>query len=745
VYSVNLRIGSYTASSLQAEITKKLNSVRRTQGIHNGSLLTGNYHFFVVTLDINTDIVTFTSLIMTNLPNNPFSTTAGTGVILVNSPGHGYKTNSNIYIYGSKQVGGIPGVTFDGFQIITVINSNTFTFQVNVNAASTATGGGNVLQSGQKAPFQLLWGEYDFTVAQNIGYPLEDSSQLIYTNISSLQNIFQMIINLVVPHNFSKTYAYIGNSVNIGYTLNGNFVTFNSYEIVDITGLNSLLVSVSSNDEYLNLSGNSQAVYLQFNQNIFQVFSYEQYIIPSILVNTYTSHNYTLSDVNIGISIVNTSNPAITNDPSYDGNYNITSVPSSTSLILPGVIGNINVHTDGNYGNISRQSPISTWIVYISSFLINYRVSVSGITYSKITTVVPHLLNTGDYIFFNNVNSSPILSTSYRITSVLSSYSFEIQLVLSNLDTASILKGQAFIGTGLITISYPSHGFNTILSISNGTPVTSVVGSLTITTLPLIITTITNHNLSDNNLVRLSNTQTTPNIDGGGYIVTVISSDTFSIVNPNNSFVALTNVPVYTSGNYPILGLSNNFYLYGVEDIAGISKTLLNNTLFQVRDIKDLNTFTFIMQNAFANDLIKGGGSEVYISSLRHGYSGIQTNTKNGILNRSINLEGENYCFLTCPTLGTIRNTGKVNNIFARISLDQSPGFLCSSYLSNPKIFNTVPLALLSELEFSVVSYNNTLYEFFDLDYSFCLEITEVIDQVEGLNISSKRGIVDTK
>jgi hypothetical protein len=34
VYSVNLRIGSYTASSLQAEITKKLNSVRRTQGIH---------------------------------------------------------------------------------------------------------------------------------------------------------------------------------------------------------------------------------------------------------------------------------------------------------------------------------------------------------------------------------------------------------------------------------------------------------------------------------------------------------------------------------------------------------------------------------------------------------------------------------------------------------------------------------------------------------------------------------------
>ena len=59
----------------------------------------------------------------------------------------------------------------------------------------------------------------------------------------------------------------------------------------------------------------------------------------------------------------------------------------------------------------------------------------------------------------------------------------------------------------------------------------------------------------------------------------------------------------------------------------------------------------------------------------------------------------------------------------------------------NPKIFDTAPLYELTELEFSVVNYDNTLYEFNDLDYSFVLEITEEIDVTEAFNYSSRRGI----
>ena len=35
-------------------------------------------------------------------------------------------------------------------------------------------------------------------------------------------------------------------------------------------------------------------------------------------------------------------------------------------------------------------------------------------------------------------------------------------------------------------------------------------------------------------------------------------------------------------------------------------------------------------------------------------------------------------------------------------------------------------------------------YEFNDLDYSFTLQITEVIDITDNFNLSSKRGIIDT-
>ena len=50
----------------------------------------------------------------------------------------------------------------------------------------------------------------------------------------------------------------------------------------------------------------------------------------------------------------------------------------------------------------------------------------------------------------------------------------------------------------------------------------------------------------------------------------------------------------------------------------------------------------------------------------------------------------------------------------------------------------------VADLEFSVVNYNNQKYDFLDLDYSFVLEITEIIDQTTAFNMSSRRNLVDT-
>jgi hypothetical protein len=323
-------------------------------------------------------------------------------------------------------------------------------------------------------------------------------------------------------------------------------------------------------------------------------------------------------------------------------------------------------------------------------------------TKTIITTSNAHLLTTGDYVYIDNTDSSPVIDDTVNgyIVTVLTSTTFEI--------TASITMG----GT---------------------------TGDIISTR----ITTRFDHNLTTGQKIRLSGVNSIINgssIDGG-YIVTVISNDEFDI-----GYTGNLTLPVPTPDVLGYIGLSTEFYLYGIpKPIGGIIPNNLNNKKFQIREIIDEHSLYFTCDD-ICNSLEIGGGINVHISNLSHGFRGIQSNLKNSLLNRSINLEGENYAFLCCPQLGTMMNTGDVKNIFARITLDQSPGSMVFAFLSNPKEFDVTPLNLLSELEFSIVNYDGTFYEFNDLDYSFVLEIIEEIDITDSFNLSSRRGTThDTK
>lgn len=754
VYNVELRTGSYTSATLQAEIQNKINLVRRRQGVTTTPSIAPDYHYMVSNLDTDTDIVTLTSLTLQQLPNNPFTTSLSSGVISVLSPDHGFSTNDTVYFVGAKGVAGITSVILNTFHRITVINDNRYSFEVNIKAAETSTGGGNTVKAGIKAPFQLLWGENNSTIAQNIGYPLENSSELIKTNVESLQNIVQMDIQLNYVHNFDFTYDYIGKNVNVGTMVSGTFIVYATYLITFIPTTTSIRVQVSNDGVINNLINNAQANLLKLeNREPIPIESYSKYIVQSFLITTFTEHNYNLRDINTTIKLSNTTDPNVEDDVSYDGNYLIQAIPSSNTIILPGVLGPQNTHSTNIYGTLPRKTPLTTWTVKIVNVINNF-IEINGLLYTRIVTDVPHKMSKGDVITINNLRSTPRLTGEYTIYSVITSTSFLIQVSLVNLDFSNSIN--PYVGTGFITVSFPSHNFNSILNIQNGTVFNLIDNqNNTVPIQPIIITTLNPHKLVVGNVVRLSGTKPTyvngilttgvePSLDGGGYVVhSVDSSDTFSIVKvsgTSDSFTAITPAPII-SGR---LGLNNDFYLYDVEDIGGISKTMINNKLFSVRDIIDENTFTFIAPNVYANFIETGGGSNVHISSLKHGFNPIQQNTKNNVLTRSINLQGEDYCFLTCPQLDTMLNTGNVSNIFSRISLDQPPGYVCFKYLSNPKHFNIMPLDKLSELEFSIVNYDGSLYDFNDLDYSFTLQITEVSDITKSFNISSKRGITDT-
>ena len=692
IYSVELRIGSYLADTLGREMTAKINSLKRKNG-------TSDFHYFDITLDNETDVVSFISLTLTQLINNPIETLSGTGTIKVRAQNHGFSTGDFVYMIGCKTIAGIPASSLNGAFNIIVINNTFFQYEINVNAAETATGGGNTVKIGREAPFQFLFGDYPFTIAPNIGFRLENSSEKINTFIKSIKKFYQVQIILDSPHNFLNTSEFIGSvcTINISNTLpsiDGPRV------ITQVVNPTTFLISVNSPLEIPSF----ETGFITFNNTIYNAISISNFSIDSILVETFQSHNYTLNDINSFFNISETKST-----PPLEGLYKITSIFSDTQFIIAGtIIGESIVTVPDTGGYLSRHNPVTAKTISINN------ITSSGVT-STLYCNENHFLKTGqDIMIYNLVTSPDITSDTIKVIGIINSTTFIISFYCDSIDSSSLVDAK--FGTNVLTLNYPNHGFNQITAIYNSSVVNIV-----------LIDTFLPHNLTNGSLVRISNVNSVPIIDGS-YIITYVDSDTFSISLPHIS----------TVGTFGVIGKSNYFSLYSVNSISGIDATILNNNQFSVLDIINSNTFTFSIGNAFTKTNKVGGGDNVYISSLKHGFSAIQTNTQNNVINRSINLQGENYSFLCSKQLSNIINTGIVKDIFARITLDQSPNNMVFNFLSNPKTFDITPLAKLDNLTLTVRNHDNTLYEFNDLDYSIALEVTELINTSNSFNVSSR-------
>ena len=794
VYEVELRIGSYLATTLQTEIANTLAKVKRQKQ-------TGDFHYFVVNLDIDTDIVTLTSLILQQLEVNPFSVVANSNLVTINMPNHGFGeigTKVDIYILGTKNLASIQSSTLNGSHTATVISDSSLQYEVNVKATETAVGGGNTIKLGQNSPFQLLFGENKNTIAPNIGYPLENSSVRINNYIKDIQNLYQTQIITTTPVDFENTFDYIGKICSI----NGSNTTPNIDGNRVITKvINSTTFYIQTSSEIVGTIVDSGQI--TFGGNTYDILSISPVNINTVSVETFSHHNFDNS--HIGTTVVLSDTISV---PSFDGENIISSVLNENIFIINGSILGTNI------GSLNYPvTELGTGGVFPQNHILET-------TTKKITNVIPgtftrivipsHGLAVGQSIQIYNLITTPSLLSRnagvYKVHSILDSDTFTIDFETIAFDPTTLITENAYIGLNTIIVSFPYHNFNKITSITqpsvnfnivsiinydrsgdlvfdsykvttttphyleagfvvtlsgtNSTPIlnntftvlekisstefiipqfanqllSSNGSSGTVTPKIVEIVTYLNHGLSNGDKVTINNTNATiqagaESLNSGGYVVSVISDDTFRIP---YSYTLLT------PGTSGIIGLTQEFYLYGTKPIGGIPDHALYNLKHIVKDIIDDHTFTFEC-NTFASSSELLDQQNVYINSLFHGFSGSQDNTKNNLLNRSINLEGENYVFLSCPQLATMMNTGNVKNIFARITLDQSPGSMVFSYLSNPKEFLDVPLDKLDELEFSIVNYDGSLYEFNDLDYSFVLEITEVIDTTDAFNFSSRR------
>lgn len=703
VYSVELRIGSYTASRLETEIESKMNLVKRRNK-------TGDFHYFDVHLDIETDVVSFTSLLLTQLDPDPFSTISGTGIINVSLVNHGYSTGDIIYIVGARQLAGILNTFINGPHEIVVVSDDIFQFEIQLKANLTEEGGGSNAKVGKLAPFKLLYGEYQNTIAQNIGYSNENSSEQVVTHIKSVNNIYQVQIVLASPHNLLET--------DIGGTC--VIVSSGTTPNIDGTRVITFILSpttflVSVNDNITVSSVGTGQVFFGLDSHF--INSIQDVRSDTILLETFTKHNYT--HVNNGETIVLYDTVS---QPSMDGDNVIFSVLDDTNIIVYGNLlqgGNVNASVLGEAGYTLMYKPLA-----------HKYVQVTNVVTGTVTTIEApgHGLATGDKVKLYNVYTTPSLiertNGVHTVFSVANDDMFTIEFKTTQVDLSSIEEGEAYIGTSTLTLTFPNHGLNTIISITNSSP-----GFL-------LVQTFLPHNLSNGETIRIMQTNSVPVIDDGGYIISSVPSI--------DSFIISFPISLISPSTYGIIGMSLDFYLYGSARLFGFSHDVLTNSKFYVREIVDENNFTFDIPNYYASERELLGNSRLFISSFFHGFKGVQENTKNGIIERSISLEGENYTFLTSPQLDTMMNTSGIKNVFARIILDQSPGAMIFSFLSTPKVFESVPIERLEELEFSMINHDGSFYEFNDLNYSFVLEISEIRDTSENFNQSSKRGLTNT-
>lgn len=751
VYEVDLRIGSYNIRSLQTEINSSLGLTKRKIGA-------GDFHYFDVQLNRDTDIVSLTSLILIQLDNNPIDLTKGVNTVKVVYPPdkpHNYETGDIIYMIGAKTVGGLSASILNTSHVITVTSPIEIQFDVIVKASESVKGGGNTIKTGKLAPFQLLFGQTDNTIAPNLGFPLENSSQRLDIFISEISPIYLLEIVLDEPHIFENNYNFIGKQCLIVGTNTVPGIAGGTLDIVSIINNTTLIIIsklliVTDNDSNGTLTFTDSGINVTYN--IKSVKNYQQ---DTTVIRTFTDHRLKIHDIGKTITFFNT-----TSQPPIDGEKTILFVPSSTKLIITQKIFTEKRTNDiGSIGSFPVLDPIKTLTKEITGITIG---SYGGS--NKLLVSSPnHGLEIGDSIRLFNVKTIPELNkqtgNSFIINTIPSLNEFIIDF-----DVSSIVTNNPYFGTNTYELIFPNHGFNLITHMTNGVLYDSrteqTVGVKKVTTLlphgfkdersfvDETFTTDGNTTIikskyeKQTQYVRFNKTgwEDYDNIVALNHFkIEYIDDDEFYIYLIDKYDLTLqTNVDTLPNATGGILGLSNDFYLYSVENIGTIKANDINNKLLTVKEIIDENTFRFVIPNIFSDESLDGGGSNVYISSLKHGFKGRQDNTKNTVLNRSINLEGENYSFLCCPQLSTMMNTGKVNDVFARITLDQSPGSLVFSFLSNPKEFDPIPLAQLNQLEFFVRNYDNTLYEFNDLDFSFTLEITEVLDTSDNFNTSSR-------
>jgi len=190
VYSAILTPGNYTETTLATEIERAMNSVQRANGL---------FPNFSVTIDILTDTVTISNISFSTF-SNPFETTTGSSIIIVNYPTHPFLPGNRVTITNAIETGGIPPANINGeFIVVEKIDANSFSIDIGILAPDTeGAAGGDAVNIGFGSPFRLLFSQ-PFNPSGVLGFLQTDTE--FNSTIENTEEIFNYGTSEDLPTN----------------------------------------------------------------------------------------------------------------------------------------------------------------------------------------------------------------------------------------------------------------------------------------------------------------------------------------------------------------------------------------------------------------------------------------------------------------------------------------------------------------------------------------------------------------
>lgn len=262
------------------------------------------------------------------------------------------------------------------------------------------------------------------------------------------------------------------------------------------------------------------------------------------------------------------------------------------------------------------------------------------------------------------------------------------------------------------------------------------------------------HGLAKNDIVRISDTDSVPSVDGVYVVSEVYTPIDFTVnaflqeidvdasltINDGNNLGNMYGKSSFAEGSLnhktyifkdkfdvgPTeitkpgkngwINLEQSFELYGLPDFAGLKSNTINDVLFKVRSISlsesNFYQFVFDIPHNFPSDLVVLDGTGIRISSNSFGMNYVQKNTTAGSqFNKGLFLHGEPYFFLCCPSLSlphnlqsTMSSEGDSRNKHSSVST-----------LTSSNVQNVLAILLLDNLQGMMVydSFVTTPKQFF--------------------------------